>query len=304
MSVVVFGSANVDLMVDVERHPHPGETVASVGPIRQQAGGKGLNQAIAARRAGGCATTFIGAVGSDDAAAILEGALRDGGVDMRLRRSAGPSGSAIILLDPTAENEIVVVAGANADLVDVTTEEELVLRRSQVAIFQGETPTPGFVQAAAIVRNAGGLVILNPSPVWNISPSELALVDVLVVNEAEAILLAGVAPDREGDLTHIWRSLRARVPAVVITLGGSGVLWGGEHDPAPRRLAALRVQVRDTTGAGDTFCGVLAASLAQDHSLGEAVRRGAIAASIAVTRRGAAAAIPARSELDFESPSH
>ena len=234
MSVVVYGSANVDLVVTVDRHPAPGETVAALGAVRRQAGGKGLNQAIGSRRAGGHPTAFIGAVGADAEAELVRQTLQQAGVEAVLRRSATlATGFAIVTVDRSAENEIVVVAGANAALDGVTSAEASLLKSANVAVFQGETPQAGFRAAASIARGVGARILLNPSPVWALTDEEIALVDLLVVNETEARLVAdqlGIAAGQIG-VEAVWCALGSRFPAVVLTRGSRGALWGAGGGP-------------------------------------------------------------------------
>lgn len=300
MSVVVFGSANVDLVVSVDRHPFPGETVPALGRPRIQAGGKGVNQAVAAQKSTGHSTTFIGAVGIDPDGEIIRRTLESNGIVAALRSVAEvATGTSIIAVDRAAENMIIVVAGANDTLLSASETEANLLRSADVALFQGEIPPRGFESAAGVAREAGASIILNAAPAWKLSPMQLELVDVLIVNESESRAIAeGVGIDSESSSPEeLCNALALIVPAVAMTLGSAGAVWaaGGSSAvlvPAPRVIAI------DTTGAGDTFCGVVAGSLAEGFSLADAIDRGVHAAAVAVTRVGASDAVPDLAELD------
>ncbi len=296
--VVVVGSANVDLVVAVPRHPAGGETVLG-GDLVRSPGGKGANQAVAAARAGGARTTLVAALGRDDAADLLltslEGAgVRTGGVV----RLDVPTGTALITVDPSGENAIVVAPGANGRL-EVGPAAAEVLATADVVLAQLEVPVET-VLAAARARSGGCRMVLNAAPSRALPDALWAELDVLVVNEHEARDMAADAPARTGDTAsteELAAALLARVPAVVVTLGGAGCLVAA-RGADPQRIPAPRVAVVDTTGAGDTFCGVLAAGLAHGSDLATAARRAVLAGARAVTRRGAQDAVPTRAELD------
>ena len=287
--VVVVGSANVDLVVSVPRHPAPGETVLG-GDLRRSPGGKGANQAVAAGRAG-ARTALLGALGPDDGADLLLGSLHAAGVDTGLvARTAAPTGTAFISVSTDGENTIVVAPGANAG-VALDADALARVATADVLLAQLEVPLEP-VLAAARARRAGARFVLNAAPSRPL-PDELTdAVDVLVVNEHEALDLAG-GPDVGSAVT----ALLARVPAVVVTLGARGCLVA-ERGTAAVEVPAPRVAPVDTTGAGDTFCGVLAAALADGRSLVAAARHASAAAALAVTRPGAQDAVPTAAETD------
>ncbi|WP_125776000.1 ribokinase [Antribacter gilvus] len=287
--VAVVGSANVDLVVDVPRHPSGGETILG-GELRRTPGGKGANQAVAAARAGGADTTFVGALGRDDAADLLLASLAAAGVRTDVvARVAAPTGTALITVSPDGENAIVVAPGANAH-VQVGTVQAGRLAVADVVLAQLEVPVDVVLDAAR-ARRRGALFVLNAAP-WRDLPDALwEQVDVLVVNEHEAAGLAGPRPTPD-----VAAALLARVPAVVVTLGGDGSLVARRGSPLVR-LPGIPVDVVDTTGAGDTYCGVLAASLARGLGLAEAAHLAGVAAAITVTRHGAQAAVPDAGEV-------
>ncbi|WP_149202881.1 ribokinase [Actinotalea subterranea] len=283
--VVVVGSANVDLVVPVERHPGAGETVLG-GDLVRSPGGKGANQAVAAARAGGAGTTFLGAVGRDDAAALLLASLDGAGVRTDLvARVGAATGTALISVTPDGENAIVVAPGANARAT-LDAAGARAVGQADVVLAQLEIPLPTVV-AAARARRPGARFVLNAAPSRTL-PAELwSQVDLLVVNEHEARDVA----ETEGTPAELATALLERVPAVVVTLGSHGCLVAERGQPRVE-VPALRVTAVDTTGAGDTFCGVLAASLARGESLVDAVRLASAAGALAVTTPGAQAAVP------------
>lgn len=292
--VVVLGSANLDLVGSVATIPEPGETVLAKGLVRQT-GGKGLNQAVAAAR-GGARTLFLGAVGDDEAAELLLAEAAAAGIDTSLvRRVSGPSGTAWIMVRPDGENAIVVHSGANATMSDLTDAEQGAIAAARAVVVQLETPLRAVTQAAQIARQGSGQskvrFVLNAAPAQSLPPELLRLVDVLVVNEHEARQLAGCA-----DPDEAARVLLEVVGAVVVTLGGRGALLADRA--GVREVAGVTAQVVDTTGAGDTFTGVLAAELAAGASLDTAAARAVVAGALAVETAGAVPSIPTADQID------
>jgi ribokinase len=289
--VVVVGSANVDLVVDVPRHPAGGETILG-GDLRRTPGGKGANQAVAAARAGGADTTFVGALGRDDSAELLLASLAGAGVRTDLlERLAAPTGTALITVSPDGENAIVVAPGANSH-VEIGASQADRIAAADVVLAQLEIPLDTVV-AAARARRDGALFVLNAAPSSELPDELWEQLDVLVVNEHEAEDLVGGAPSAEPEA--LAGALLERVPAVVITLGAQGSLVAERNVPAVR-VPAAQVKAVDTTGAGDTYCGVLAAALARSGSAGTdlvgAARLAGAAGALAVTRPGAQDAVP------------
>ncbi|MDR1078814.1 MAG: ribokinase [Propionibacteriaceae bacterium] len=295
--VVVVGSANADLVIEVARHPHAGETVLG-GEVRRFPGGKGANQAVAAARAGGARTAFLGALGRDDGAAMLRASLERGGVDTsHIVETDAETGLAVITVSSDADNAIVVAPGANHRLVLDAAETDLVARAGAV-LAQLEIPLDTVLAAA---RAAQGLFLLNAAPAQSLPPELLAQVDVLVVNEHEAAEVAGRpdGPAEPADLAHLAElaeALTEVVPAAVITLGSRGSLVARRDQPLVQ-IPSLPVQPVDTTGAGDTFCGVLAAQLAAGADLPEAARLASVAGALATTKHGAQPSVPTAAEV-------
>ena len=252
-------------------------------------GGKGLNQAVAAARAG-AGTAFAGAVGQDAAADLLLDTLAAAGVDTAaVRRSDRPTGTALVMVQESGENSIVVDPAANDD-VRLDGAARAAVEDARVLLAQLEVPLSVVADGAAAARDAGTTVVLNAAPARDLPGSLLALVDVLVVNESEALLVSGAT-----EVAAALDVLADRVPAVVVTLGAAGARWVSAAGDG--QAPGLAASVVDTTGAGDCFCGVLAATLAGGASLDEAVRVGIAAASLSVERPGAAVSMPTRAEI-------
>lgn len=288
--IVVFGSINLDMIFAMEDLPLAGQTLLARS-LDLHPGGKGANQAVAAAR-DGAAVTMVGAVGGDGLKETALGGLRGAGVDLsRVAVTDRATGTAAVCTDAAGRNQIVVAGGANlqarADQV-----EDALLSPGTTLIVQMESD-PG--ETAALIlraRRLGARVILNLAPAAPLPLPVLKSVDILVVNEDEAEWLAGHL-GCAGDAA----SLRSLLGGTVIrTLGGDGVEWssvdGSGRQPAPA------VAVRDTTGAGDCFVGVLAAELDRGRPLAAAIRRAASAASLSCTRAGGQASLPAAAETD------
>lgn len=278
VDVCVVGSANLDLVATTARHPLPGETVLG-STFAEHPGGKGLNQAVAAARSG-AGTAFVGALGTDAAAQRLRGVLAAEQIDVTGVSTVDvPTGRALIVVDAHGENSIVVIPGANA------TVAEIELPAAAVVLAQLEIPIDTVVAALTAAAAAGCRVILNPAPAAPLPPTLIAACDVIVPNQHELALLGGADA-----------LLAAGCGAVVVTLGGDGVEIhtsdGVTHVPA------FEVDVVDTTGAGDAFCGSLAARLSAGDELHDAVRWAAAAGALATTVHGAVPAQPTAAAIE------
>ena len=287
--IVVFGSINIDLVTRVERLPGAGETV--LGPdYAVHPGGKGANQALAARRAG-AEVVLVGAAGRDGFGETALSLLAADGVALnQVARLDAPTGAAFIAIDRHGANQIIVAAGANAE-ARADALRHLPIGPDDILLLQREVPEPACIEAARLMKGAGGRVVLNLAPAGAPSPALLDLVDILIVNEHEALVLAEALgwPEREPDA--IIRRLDAeRGITGVATLGAAGVVsWQGG---LRQRLEAPQVAVVDTVAAGDSFTGAFAAALAAGASLPDALRRGLAAGSLACMRAGAQPSIP------------
>lgn len=291
--VVVVGSVNADLVIEVDRRPAQGETVLG-SDLVVHPGGKGANQAVAAARLGGRAG-IVGRVGDDGHGELLRGALAADGVDLaHLATTPGvPTGVALITIGPDGDNSIIVSPGANArlDPADVAAARAMIAGASVVS-FQLEVPLPAVEAAARTAAEAGGRVVLNLSPPAPVPAELLALCDPLVVNEHEAAFLL----DGGGDAGELAAALARSGPrSVVVTLGADGVVVadgdGVTAIPSPKADAV------DTTGAGDAFTAALCLRLARGDALRDAARYATRAGAAAVTRRGAQSSYPTPDEL-------
>ena len=304
VSVVVVGSANLDLVYRVERIPAAGETVLATSSGTSP-GGKGNNQVTAAARAGADAS-FIAALGADAAGDRLVAGLEESGVALHVRRTDAPTGTAIIFVDDQAENAIVVDSGANGMLKNLTPGERAVIADARVLLLQLETPLETVAAAAAVAHAAGTIVVLNAAPIRTLSPALLHSVDVLVLNEHEAALLAeDLRAEETADLgeEELAAALDDLGLAVIITLGARGALVS-VPESGRALVAGLSVDAVDTTGAGDAFCGALVAELERtgDSSLDlttlvRCAEFATAAAALSVQRPGAVPSIPTLDEI-------
>jgi len=285
--VLVFGAINQDEVARVDRHPLPGETVVT-DTINVYQGGKGANQAFAAAIAGAGVTVvrMVGAIGDDAAGDAALDSLHSVGVDTTLVKqvSGRPTGRAYITVTEDGQNSIVVGLGANAF---VSPTNLVAAQRADVAIAQTELGAAATEALAAFARSCGARLIINDGPVVSLSADTLELADPLIVNQHEAADLLGDPVDHVGPerlATLLMGQLGSR--SLVVTLGGDGCVIADGH--GVRRVAAVKAErVVDTTGAGDTFVGALAASLALDPDLDLAVTRAAEAAAHSVAWPGA-----------------
>ncbi|MET0861982.1 MAG: ribokinase [Microbacterium sp.] len=289
--IVVVGSCNADLLISGGDIPLPGQTVRAER-LERAVGGKGLNQAVAAARAGGT-VRMLAAIGADaDGDHVIE-VLENAGVDSALvRRGEVNTGTAVVTVGRDSDNAISVVGGANATFTHLTLDECAVVRAAAAVVLQLELPLPLVTSAAALARESGALVVLTPAPVAPLPRELLKSVNVLLANRHEALLISG-AHDLDGALEVLILS----VPTVIVTDGSRGCRWataGGERG----HLAAPAVRAVDTTGAGDTFAGYLVAGLVQGRGLAESARRAIDAASLSVQRAGGSPSIPLSEEVN------
>ena len=287
--ILVAGSANLDFVVRAPHIPAPGQTVLG-SSFRTFAGGKGANQAIACSRAGGVTTRMLLALGRDSFAEPIEASLNAAGVVLHVVRANDlPTGTAFICVSDDAENAITVAPGANLALQPEHLPD---LTGVKYLLLQLETPLETVAAYAAAARKAGVKVMLNAAPAQPLPPALLALVDVLVVNEGELASISNCT----GLVADCLKCL-PDVPCIVVTLGSQGCCArvGGEYI----LQNAFAITPVDTTAAGDTFCGVLVASLAESMALPQALVRASAAAALACLKNGAQASIPERAEVDL-----
>jgi len=297
--VLVVGSANVDVAVSTATLPRPGETVAGDAAV-VSVGGKGANQAAAAA-ACGARTEFVGRLGNDAFGRMVRADLAARGVilDQLVAVDGAATGLAAIYVDHAGQNCIVVVPGANALLApaDVSGLEPLIAA-SAVVVLQCETPLATVQRMIELAAACATPVILNPAPSRGLDLRALPRgVSFLVPNESEAAELTGLPVRSLHDAALCAAELRrAGFPGVVITMGALGCVVADEA--GSRHIPAYPVKAIDTTGAGDAFIGCFAAALAAGHACDEALRRGALYASLSTTRRGAQLSYPDRQEFE------
>lgn len=295
--ITVVGSVNMDLVFRTPRMPAVGETLLG-HEFRQIPGGKGANQAVAAARQG-AEVSFIGAVGDDGFGDFSQQCLANEGINIsHLARVAGvATGVAGILVEDNGSNSIVLAAGANATLnVSQIELAASVIGAAQLLLCQLETPVDTVTRAIAIAHAQGVKVVLNPAPAQQLDPAVLKQVDYLIVNETEASQLSGISVTNQASAQQASeRLLELGVGTVLLTMGGDGALitqaGGSEFIPA------IRVDVVDTTAAGDTFVGAFAVGIANALSVSDASREAQYAAALTVTKLGAQTSIPRRSEV-------
>lgn len=295
--ILVFGSSNTDMTVKTPVMPVPGETVLG-GEFTMSAGGKGANQAVAAKRAGG-SVSFICKVGKDMFGENSIKHYMDEGIDVSgLLRSDKPSGVALITVDDNAENCIVVASGANLDVTEADIDASAdALRSCDILLMQLESPVPAVLKAARIAREAGAIVVLNPAPYAPLPEELFKYISLFIPNETELSSFSGI------QVTDIDSAVKAAsvlfgkgVGKMIVTMGSKGslILDGGE----PRFVEARKVKAVDTTGAGDTYCGALCVAIAEGKDLEEAARFATASSALAVTKMGAQTAIPTRKEIE------
>jgi len=300
MLVTVFGSFVVDLMARTPHLPVAGETVKSsfflMGP-----GGKGFNQAIAARRAG-CDVAVVTKLGQDSFAEIALDKLRTEGMsdEWVIRTDQAPTGNALIIVDETtSQNEIVVSLGA-CDTFSAEDTRKLapLIAKSGLLLTQLETNVSAVEQVVAMAKECGVKVVLNPAPVQPISDELYKKIDVLTPNEVEASILTGVQVKDAEDASKAAAIFMSRgVKNVVVTLGSQGVF--ATDGSRSEIFKNYEVPVVDSTGAGDAFSGGLVTALAEGKSLFEACAFGNAVANLSVTKLGTSVSMPSRKEIDL-----
>jgi ribokinase len=299
MALIVFGSINMDLVARTPRLPAPAETITG-HEFFTAAGGKGANQAVAAAKLG-VATTMVGRVGGDGFGSELLQNLQAAGVETAgvLVDPDVSSGVAIIAVDDAAQNNIIIVPGANGRVSesDVARLAEH-LPNCDALLLQLEVPLSATIAAAKLARQRGVTVILDPAPAQPLPDDLYTHIDIITPNEVEAAQLVGFPVTTPDDAFNAADALLARgVATAIIKMGALGVVYAtqsGERDFVP----AFPVQATDTTAAGDAFNGGFAAALLEDLPLAQAVRWGAAAGALSATKAGAQPSMPTRAEFD------
>jgi ribokinase len=304
--IVIFGSINMDLIARVQRIARPGETVLS-RRADSFFGGKGANQAVAAARVsrdGAVRVAMAGAIGNDPFGMACLKNLEENGVDVTtIRVTDEPTGCAFIAVDEMGENAITVASGANMALRSADLPDSL-LSKASVLVLQMEVPIADNLEVAARARRAGVKVVWNFAPVPAIKERSamaelLAVTDVLVVNEHEALAIADIVGEPSGDQYLKAGSAISRSfgPTCIVTAGSRGA-YAIAPDGTQTHAMARPITPVDTTGAGDTFVGVLANGLAEGLEIGRAMERACAAASLSCLTAGAQAGMPHREALE------
>jgi ribokinase len=292
--ITVFGSTNLDQVGTVTRLPEPGETVAG-GTFSMAPGGKGANQALAARRAG-AEVRHVSAVGDDAFADMALDLLKSGGVDLSaMRKAEAATGIAMIFVDAEGENVIAILPGANGTVSPEDADNSLAaLKAGDIVLLQQEVPQAATRRALEIARERGARSVLNTAPFLSDTAELAPLADIVVANETEFSLLTGRPIAELDEAMADWVNNTGRT--IVVTLGADGAR--AQTPDGAISVAAHPVKPVDTVGAGDTFCGYLAASLEAGLDLEKAMRRAAIAGSLACLNPGAQPAIPLAKDVD------
>lgn len=296
--ILIIGSLNMDMVLNMNRMPVTGETVLG-NDFTHVPGGKGANQACAAGKLGGRAK-MLGCIGRDESGSILKQNLKESGVDVSgIKMSDRFTGTASIYVNGSGDNSIVVIPGANSSCdVDFLREMDEAFQESTYVLLQMEIPTEAVYYAVRRARELGKTVILNPAPAPDSIPDEiLSMVDYLTPNETELLKLSGQTGDDIQAIENGAREMvRRGVKNVIVTLGRRGcMLLSGEMK---EYFPARNVESVDTTAAGDCFNGAFAVGLSEGLAAGEAIRFANLASSIAVTRKGAQNSLPSRDEVE------
>ena len=296
--IIVVGSSNTDMIIKVPHLPAPGETVLG-DEFQMIHGGKGANQAIAAARAGG-QVIFLSCLGNDTFGKNALEKLKNEGIDTSHIKISdeGPSGVAMINVASSGENSISVAPGANSLLLPEDIERAgSIFENADIVLLQLEIPMETVTRTIRLAREYNLRVILNPAPARKLEPGLLAMIDIITPNETEAAILSSVENEGLDKKTLIGKLKELGLETIIITLGEKGVMFSSNGQEG--HMNGNKVDVIDTTAAGDTFNGYLAVALAGGATLDESIRIANQAASVSVTRLGASTSIPFLSEINL-----
>lgn len=296
-NIVVVGSSNVDMIAKVKHLPKPGETVGQA-IFSQAFGGKGANQAVAARRAGG-EVSFITCLGSDVLGQNMLQALTAEGINTNhaFIDQKNPTGTALILVDEQGENSIAVAPGANSSLTpSLIDEARFVISGADFILLQMEVPLETVTYVIEFAASLGKKVLLNPAPAYKLDEKIFKYLHILVMNETEAEIMTGIkVSTKEEAMLAADEVLRRGTEIAIITMGEQGAYYATRREK--KWIEAYQVQAVDTTAAGDVFCGTLATALHKNYRLPEALKFACAAAALSVTKMGAQPSAPTEQEI-------
>jgi ribokinase len=297
--ILVIGSSNTDLIAKVKYFPVAGETIEGISYMEAR-GGKGANQALAAHKLGGN-VSFITCLGDDSNGQNALNYYKKEGLDVSSSKIVKdiPSGTAMILVDESGENCIVITPGANNMLSpEYILEVEDKIRESDIIVLQMEIPYETIKTICAIAKKLGKKVILNVAPARELDEDILNNVEILIVNEIEAETISGDKIDIIGQEKVVDKLLSMGPSTVILTLGKAGCFV--KNGNIAKQIDAYKVDALDTTAAGDTFCGALAARLSKNEEWSKVLKFASAASAICVTRMGAQPSVPSEQEVfDF-----
>lgn len=297
--ITVVGSLNMDLVVNTDKIPKPGETVIG-NSFQQIPGGKGANQADVVAKLGE-KVKIIGCVGKDDMGTFLKNSLKKDGVDVDyvLEKENVTTGVAFIIVEASGNNAIAVSPGANYELLATNIKEmDEAFTDSKIILLQLETPLETVQKALKIAKLAGKTTILNPAPAMNLDKDILGLVDILTPNESELEILTGLKTDSLEQIELAAKILLDKgANEIIVTLGENGCMYISEE--RTKHFPAYKVKAVDTTAAGDSFNGALAVSLSKNKTIDESIQFAMKVGAMTVTKAGAQTSLPTRKEVDL-----
>jgi len=298
MGVLIVGSLNIDLVTYLEKMPEPGETVVG-DRFESFPGGKGLNQAVAAARAGGD-VTMVGVLGNDSNSNLLKQVMLDEKINSdHVREIAGVCGTAIIEVDKLGRNRIIVIAGANSELKanDLKLEILTKIKNRKVLLSQLESPLSELVSIFQVAKSNDFFTILNPAPARKLEAKFIQLIDLLIPNQFEAEFLTGIkVADSDSAIFAGKKLISQGVKSVLITLGEEGSMLVTKE--SSELFQSFKVKAVDTTAAGDAFCGAIAVALSEEFDLKTAIRFASAAGALSVQFEGATTSMPTRQEIE------